>query len=101
MFAPDAQKRVEFAVDTDIDVLSGVRAHEMQPFHSGLRVSCGAVGANWVLSNALEWPNSDLPAPPVHSAVSGEVWGGQLCGSRQMACFKRLQGDPTIVLNQV
>ena len=41
VFAPDAQKRVEFAVDTDVNVLPGVGTDEMQPFHSGLRVVDG------------------------------------------------------------
>ena len=33
----DAQERFEFAVDPDVDVLPGVGADEMQPFHGGLR----------------------------------------------------------------
>jgi hypothetical protein len=33
----DAQERVEFTVDPDVDILTGVGAGKMQPFHGGLR----------------------------------------------------------------
>src|SRR5215203_4602713 len=35
VFAPDEKQRLEVAVDTDVDVLPGPRAYEMQPFHGG------------------------------------------------------------------
>jgi hypothetical protein len=33
MVAANAQKRFQFAVDADIDVLAGLRAGKVQPFH--------------------------------------------------------------------
>ena len=38
----DAQERFEFAVDPDVNVLPGVGADEMQPFHGGLRDRYGS-----------------------------------------------------------
>ena len=43
--AADAEQGVQFAIDADVDVLSGVRADEMQPFHGGLRMTT-PVGAD-------------------------------------------------------
>jgi hypothetical protein len=53
MVAPDAQKRVEFAVDPDVDVLPGVGAYEMQPFHGGLRFDDGPIRLDltWMLDS--------------------------------------------------
>ena len=71
-FAPDPQERLEFAVDPDVDVLPGVRANEMQPFHGGLPARYGSDGGVCSTISIGRGGNSDELGRTVHSAVSSE-----------------------------
>ena len=69
----DAQQRFEFTVDPDIDVLSGARTDEMQPFHSGLRVQHGSDGSEWHFVSVVGWPKFEFAKLCGHSVVNSEV----------------------------
>ena len=72
MVAADAQQGFEFAVDSDVDVLSGFRAGKVQPFYGGSPFATGSDGSGLCSLEPLRDLNRVVDRQRDHSAVSGE-----------------------------
>jgi hypothetical protein len=71
----DAEERLEFALDANVDRLAGIWAMKVQALHRGLLSEAVRCDAKWQLKPASGWPLQGLLRPAAtidHLAVSGD-----------------------------